>query len=170
MSVGGYAHHDENDNALEFPAKRNDGQKQRERTSGRAKGEPGTKQNAQNFKSASFLTSRVKKTPTPQNFVPGFTVSFDVCQLVTAHVHHSHQAKVLNTNRKNAYKCRISNGDLTMGKQRSQPEPQGVAAKARGLFGALASTLLTSTAGVFLAALLVWAGTGIYLLASGRAH
>jgi len=54
--------------------------------------------------------------------------------------------------------------------EKSQPEPQGVAAKARGLFGALASTLLKSTAGVFLAALVVWAGTGIYLLVSGRAH
>ena len=54
--------------------------------------------------------------------------------------------------------------------EKSQPEPQGIAAKARGLFGALASTLLTSTAGVFLAALAVWAGTGIYLLVSGRAH
>lgn len=54
--------------------------------------------------------------------------------------------------------------------EKSQPEPQGIAARARGLFGALASTLFTSTAGVFLAALVVWAGTGIYLLVSGRAH
>ena len=54
--------------------------------------------------------------------------------------------------------------------EKSQPEPQGVAAKARGLFGALASTLLKSTGGVFLAALVVWAGTGIYVLVSGRAH
>lgn len=54
--------------------------------------------------------------------------------------------------------------------EKSQPEPHGIAAKARGFFGALASTLLTSTAGVFLAALVVWAGTGIYLLVSGRAH
>ena len=54
--------------------------------------------------------------------------------------------------------------------EKSRPEPQGIAAKARSLFGALASTLLMSTAGVFLAALVVWAGTGIYLLVSGRAH